>query len=58
MEAPDGTAALCNPVSENGSARADQREGEFSTGDKVNFNSWITTRVVDGAGNDPFDGHD
>jgi len=28
------------------------------TGDKVDFYSWITARVVDGASSDLFDGHD
>ena len=57
VEAPEGTAALCNPVSKELVGRI-TGEGNIFTGDKVDFYSWITARVVDGASSDLFDGHD
>ena len=56
VEAPEGTAALCNPVSKELVGRI-TGEGRIFTGDKVDFYGWITARVVDGASCDLFDGH-
>lgn len=54
VDAPEGTAARCNPVSR----RVSTSDEGIRTSDKVNFHGGIATRVVDLAGSDFLDCHD
>jgi hypothetical protein len=54
VEAPEGTAARCNPVSIRLSV---YRVNGTSTGDKVDFYRRIAAGVIDGSSNDFLDRH-
>src|SRR5271169_6566137 len=54
VDAPEGTAARCNPVSKKVSGFG--LMGRI-TGDKVDFYCWVPARVINRASSDLFDSH-